>query len=79
MMRTCVELDMDCADFCRLTATFIGRDSDFIELVCQDCAEICTACAEECEKHDAEHCRQCAETCRRCAEECLKVGVAEYA
>jgi hypothetical protein len=70
---------MDCADFCRLTASFVARGSDFVELVCQDCAEICTACAEECEKHASTHCRQCAEACRKCAEECLKVGVAAYA
>jgi len=79
MLRTCIELDMDCADFCRLTASFIARRSDFVELVCQDCAEICTACADQCEQHASDHCGACARACRSCAEACLKVGAAAFA
>jgi hypothetical protein len=75
MMKTCISLNMDCAEFCRLTASYLGRNSEFSELVCQDCAEICTACAEECVNHQADHCIQCAQACRACAEECLKVGI----
>ncbi|HEY0906671.1 MAG TPA: four-helix bundle copper-binding protein [Methylophilus sp.] len=69
---------MDCTDFCRLTASFIARGSDFTELVCQDCAEICTRCAEECDQHATSHCHACAQACRRCAEACLKVGSAAF-
>ena len=74
MLARCMALDKDCAEFCRLAAAFLARDSEFIDLICQDCAEICDACAEECSGHDMEHCQQCAEACRQCAEECLLLG-----
>lgn len=61
----------DCADFCRLTASFLGRDSEFSDLVREDCAELCQRCAEECGQQSLPECRQCAEACRTCAELCL--------
>ena len=75
-MANCIALDMDCAAYCRMTAGFLARGSQLLELVCQDCAEICQACAEECGQHGMAHCQACAEACRHCAEECLKLGVA---
>lgn len=73
-MSRCIALDRDCAAICRLAVDFMQRNSEFVDLICQDCAEICEACAEECEKQEQGHCRQCAEACRSCAEECLKMG-----
>jgi hypothetical protein len=69
-LTTCIDLDIDCAAICNLTASFISRDSGFAKTILPLCAEICTACAEECEKHDMEHCRRCAAICRQCAEQC---------
>lgn len=76
-MRDCILLDVDCAAFCRLAAGFMARDSQMLQLICQDCAEICIACAEECSQHPAQHCKDCAAACRLCAEACLKMGTAE--
>ena len=71
MLTRCIKLDLDCADICTLTATFLARGSEHAMHIMKECAEICNACAEECEKHsDMEHCQECADVCRRCAEEC---------
>lgn len=74
LMSRCISLDRDCAAICRLAVDFMRRESEFVDLICQDCAEICEQCAEECERHEQGHCQQCAEACRRCAEECLRMG-----
>lgn len=59
-MARCIALDLDCAEICRLAASYMGRDGEFAMAVCGDCAEVCEACAAECEKHSMEHCRRCA-------------------
>src|SRR4051812_9726365 len=70
----CIQFDMDCADMCRLTMAYMGRDSELVNLVCQTCAQVCEACADECAQHNAmEHCEACEEACRQCAEECRKL------
>jgi hypothetical protein len=75
MLARCIKLDIDCADICLLTASFVGRDSEHANHLLKECAEICEACAEECEKHShMEHCRKCAEACRHCAEACLQTA-----
>jgi len=72
MLVRCIKLDTDCAEFCRITASFIARGSEHANRLLAECADICNACADECEKHShMEHCRQCAATCRNCAEACL--------
>ena len=72
-MARCIQLDMDCAQICRLAAAYMSRGSELSATICEVCAEVCDACAEECEKHDMEHCRQCAQACRRSAEECRRM------
>ena len=67
----CIQLDMDCADMCRLAMAYMGRDSELINLVCYTCAEICDACAEECAHHNT--IKACEDACRRCAQECRKL------
>lgn len=74
-MVRCIELDRDCADFCRFAAQLMSRGSESAGDICALCAEVCQACGEECAKHDSmEHCRECAEACRRCAEECRETA-----
>jgi hypothetical protein len=76
MLRTCIRLNMDCADICdttvRLLARFVGRDLDVIDDQITVMMTACQACAAECERHaeQHEHCRVCAETCRRCSDVC---------
>lgn len=70
MMRSCIKLDMDCAQICELTAAFISRGSDHANHVKKECAEICRKCAEECSKHNNDHCKSCAEACKKCADAC---------
>lgn len=72
-MARCIALDIDCAAFCRLAAEFMMRNSELVDLICEDCAEICHMCAEECQQHEMGHCQQCAEACRACGEKCLSV------
>ncbi len=73
-MAACIKLDMDCAQFCAVTAAFISRGSDHAKHLLKECAEICRKCAEECGKHsDMDHCKVCAEACRKCAEACGKM------
>lgn len=73
-MARCISLDRDCAAICRMAADFMTRTSEYVDLICQDCAEICEACADECAKHPQDHCQDCAVACLKCAEECLKMG-----
>jgi len=77
MLARCIKLDLDCADICKLAATYLERGSEHAEHLLRECAEICQACAEECEKHaqhGMEHCRRCAEACRQCAEACMHMA-----
>ena len=66
----CVQLDMDCAEICRLAAAYMARGSELTGEMCAFCADVCDACAEECERHEMSHCRKCAAACRACAQEC---------
>lgn len=72
MMTRCIELDRECADICRLTASILTRDSENKESYLKLCAEICDACGDECGKHDNDHCRKCSKMCKECAEACEK-------
>jgi hypothetical protein len=73
-MARCIQLDMDCAQICRLAAGYMARGSEFASDVCNACAEICDTCAEECGKYQMAHCQRCAEACRRCADECRRMA-----
>ncbi len=75
MLSRCIALDIDCAEICRLAASYMSRDSECAQDICALCAEVCDACGDECDKHHKmEHCRQCAQACRRCAEECRRMA-----
>jgi hypothetical protein len=61
----------DCAEICRVAASFMARESDHAVRVCSVCAEVCDACAASCERvPDDEDMEACARTCRRCAQSC---------
>ena len=73
LLKRCIQLDRDCADFCCVTASFIERGSEHVKHLLQECAEICNTCADECEKYmQMEHCKKCMEICRKCADACMK-------
>lgn len=76
MMSRCIALDMDCAQICRVAATYMARGSDFAKAICKLCAEICQACGDECATHEADHCQECARACHHCAEECRRMATA---
>ena len=73
-MARCIALDIDCAEICRVAASYMARGSELSGAICTVCAEVCDACAAECEKHEMAHCKECAEECRRCAEECRRMA-----
>lgn len=78
-MRTCIRLNLDCAEICSVTTKLIARpgeqDPDLLQAQLAACATACRACAEECDRHAGEHdhCRICAESCRECAEACERM------
>lgn len=72
MMARCIELDIDCAEICGVTAAFIARNSESTATLIALCGEICKACGDECQKHEMDHCQQCATVCLECAEMCLE-------
>jgi hypothetical protein len=74
-MARCISLNTDCAAMCRLAADFMTRNSQYVDLICEDCAEICKGCADECNKYPQDHCQDCALACLQCAQECLKMAV----
>lgn len=65
-----VRLLIDCADICRLSASFMLRGSDLHPKTCDVCAEVCDRCALACAQVDDELVRACGMTCRDCAESC---------
>lgn len=75
-MRTCIQLDMECAAICYSAAQLMSLGSERADEVCRLCVDICDACAAECGRHDNEHCQECSRACRECAEECLQMVAA---
>ena len=75
MLTTCIKLNIDCAEVCRLTASLLSRGSAHGNHLLKECAELCDICAGECDKHShMEHCKRCAVVCRDCAEECTAMA-----
>ncbi|WP_415807187.1 four-helix bundle copper-binding protein [Bordetella muralis] len=73
-MARCIKLDMDCAQICRLSASYMARGSEFAQALCRLCAEVCQSCADECANHQMDHCQRCAQACRQCADECRRMA-----
>lgn len=68
---SCQNYALDCAEICRLTASFASRNSKNTQYLLKECIEICKSCAHECEKFATiSSCIECAVTCRECAQLC---------
>ncbi len=75
-LRTCITLNLDCADVCASTGAVLsrqtGQDATVLRAVLEACAAACKACGDECQQHASmhEHCKVCAESCSRCEQAC---------
>ena len=69
-------LTIDCQELCGLAAAFMSRESPFIAISCQACADACNLCAIECSKHDEPQMKECAEACRKCEQACRTMAKA---
>ena len=74
MMAKSIQLDMECAAMCYVSAQLMSLGSEKTNAVCRLCAQLCSDCANECSKHETEHCKECAEMCRQCADECSRMA-----
>ncbi|WP_422101670.1 four-helix bundle copper-binding protein [Vreelandella sp.] len=72
-MSECIRLDIQCAQICRLTASYMAQNSEFANDLGQLCAQICQKCADECAQHSADHCQECANACQQCAHACANL------
>jgi hypothetical protein len=68
-----VRLLMDCAEICKLSTSFMLRDSEFAAKLCELCAEVCERCAQDCASMEDDTMAECAEVCRKCAESCRQM------
>ena len=75
-LRTCVALNLVCADICDVTGRVLSRPGQWDLVTVRDllvaCVRSCTTCAEECARHAAHHrhCAICEEACRACIGAC---------
>jgi hypothetical protein len=82
-LRTCIALDLACADICDVTARLLSRPGQWDLLTIRDllvaCVRSCTTCAEECDRHAEHHrhCAICAQACRACIQACTALLEAE--
>jgi hypothetical protein len=65
-----LHLVADCALFCELSATLMGRRSSLMVAACATCAEACQACGAECDQLDEPALKDCAGACHECAASC---------
>jgi hypothetical protein len=70
---------LDCADLCRLAASFLTRDSALHPMACALCAEACQRAARDCERLEDESVRRLAAACRRTADWCRRMAAAPAA
>lgn len=70
-----LNLMMECARLCQISAEFMMSGSAYSEDLCNVCSEICDACAESCLAVDVNDkmMQECAEICRRCSRSCNKM------
>lgn len=77
MLTQCIKLDLDCAEICTASASFLSRGSVHAKHLLRECAEICAACAAECGKHaHMQHCERCSQICKQCADACKQAQAA---
>jgi hypothetical protein len=82
-LRTCIALNLVCADICDTTARVLSRpaqwDHPTVHLLLEACVRACRVCEQECARHAAHHrhCAVCAEACRECIEACTVLLIAD--
>nr|WP_244532296.1 four-helix bundle copper-binding protein [Methylocapsa palsarum] len=75
-LRSCIRLNLDCADICAVTGAIATRQTftngAALSAVLKACAELCRLCEAECRRHAQhhEHCRVCADSCADCEKAC---------
>ena len=70
---------LDCAELCRLTASFVARDSPLHAMTSALCAESCHRAARDCERLGDEGVRRVADICRRTADRCRRIAAGAVA
>jgi hypothetical protein len=65
-----LRLVADCAQFCDLLATVMGRRSSLMVAACSACAKACQDCGAECDQFDIPALKDCARACRDCEASC---------
>jgi hypothetical protein len=69
-----IALLQDCADLGKLSEDTMLRSSDYVNRICQLCADVCEACAESCDRFgDDRAMKACANRCRSCADVCREM------
>ncbi len=66
----------DCAGFCGLSASMIGRHSPLMIDSCQACADACKKTAAVVEKFDSDEMRRAVEKLRACEKSCVAMVAA---
>lgn len=81
-LRTCIRLNMDCADICMTTerslSRMTGADLTVVRSLLDTCMVATRACGMECRRHAEmhEHCRICADACHDAEQACMQlIGV----
>ncbi len=69
----CIRLSNDCAQACWAAASYMSRDSAFIDGACEIALKSCELCARESDKHNHFHCQAVAAACIKCAIECRRI------
>lgn len=71
-----IQLFIDCAQMCMVTADYLTRQSVIHDRVCKVCSDACRLCAESCDKVAGGNqlLKQCADMCRRCSDSCASMG-----
>ncbi|HYE76646.1 MAG TPA: four-helix bundle copper-binding protein [bacterium] len=72
----CARYCRDCAEVCKMAASWMARSSAFHLELCQLCAFVCDLTANECGKHNTDHCQVCMRACTDCAEKCHAMAAA---
>lgn len=68
------EYTMDCAAFCKLTASLMAHRSPLSTIAHRACADACRDCAAVCAKSDVKMLQDCAKICRECEQVCRKMA-----
>lgn len=65
-----LHLAADCAEFCRLSASLIAKQSTLMAHSCRACAEACKNTAAEVDRFDSHEMKDAVKKLRKCEESC---------